>query len=69
LWEELRDKKLGYKFFRKFAVKSYVLDFYCPEKKLGIELDGGGHRNEETKQYDKTRGQFLTGLGIKIVRL
>ncbi len=46
----------------------YVLDFYCPEKKLAIELDGGGHFTEDAKKYDDGRQACIEGLGIRFLR-
>lgn len=46
LWEILRSKQLeGYKFRRQHPMKGYILDFYCPELKLAIEVDGQIHMN------------------------
>ncbi len=46
----------------------YVLDFYCREERLGIELDGGQHNEPDKKRTDKKRTAFLEGKGIKIIR-
>ena len=46
----------------------YILDFYCPEAHLAIELDGSGHKRPEQKEYDKIRDQEIRGRGIKILR-
>ena len=44
LWSKLRNRQFhGLKFYRQYGVEKYILDFYCPEKRLGIELDGGQH--------------------------
>lgn len=51
LWKQLQSKKLGYKFIRQYSVDNYVVDFYCPSKRLAIELDGGIH--SKTIKYDK----------------
>ena len=40
LWYHLRNKQLGWKFHRQYPISSYILDFYCIEKKIAIELDG-----------------------------
>ena len=66
LWEELRNKKLGVKFRRQHPVDSFILDFYAPEIKLGIELDGSLHTGNQ--EYDKLRTVYLNSNGIKIVR-
>jgi len=66
LWAQLRRNKLGYKFKRQHSVGPYILDFYCSQKKLGIELDGAQHI--ENKEYDLKRSEYLGILGIKVIR-
>ena len=44
LWELLRKKQLGYRFRRQQSIGWYILDFYCPEKKLAVEIDGKPHK-------------------------
>ena len=56
------------KFFRQYSFGSYILDFYCPEKKLAVELDGGQHNLPEGKEYDELRTQFLNANGVDVVR-
>lgn len=69
LWKHLRNKGfLGLKFFRQYSAGDYILDFYCPTRKLAIELDGGQHATDETKKYDKTRTEYLKSLRIKVLR-
>lgn len=56
LWLHIRNRQIhGCKFFRQYGVGSYILDFYCPEVRLAIELDGGQHNEESNKEYDKLR--------------
>jgi very-short-patch-repair endonuclease len=69
LWEELRNRKLGCKFYRQYSISGYVLDFYCPEKRLGIELEGKIHKKSEVKIADKYRFRYLEAFGTKIVRI
>lgn len=69
LWEKLRNSQLkNMKFRRQYSVGFYILDFYCPEIKLCIELDGKHHEENDAKEYDKNRDEFLKSLGIKTVR-
>ena len=51
LWEELRNNNLGIKFRRQHPIDMFVLDFYAPTIKLGIELDGSIHKIKENKEY------------------
>ena len=69
LWQRLRNKRLeGIKFFRQYSVGYYILDFYCPQLKIGIELDGGQHAQKENRVYDLERSSFFETKGIKIIR-
>jgi very-short-patch-repair endonuclease len=69
LWALLRNRQLkGKKFRRQHAIANYVVDFYCNECKLAIELDGNYHTYPETKIYDKSRTELLNELGIKVLR-
>ncbi len=68
LWSRIRNKKLGYKFKRQFGVAKYILDFYCPELKLAIELDGGDHYEEKNIEKDLIRTKYLEKFGIKVER-
>ncbi|MDP3843199.1 MAG: endonuclease domain-containing protein [Oxalobacteraceae bacterium] len=67
LWKLLRNRRLaGAKFRRQHPIGRYILDFYCAERKLCIELDGGQH--SEAVAYDQLRDQWLLGQGIQILR-
>ena len=69
LWTYLRNRQLkGKKFRRQHAIGKYVVDFYCHECKLAIELDGHYHKEEEAKDYDKARTSFLNEYGITVLR-
>ena len=69
LWEHLRGRKLEkYKFWRQYSIGPYILDFYCPQLRLAIEIDGRQHGQEEAVIYDKEREQCLANLDIKTIR-
>lgn len=68
LWTELKSKRLGVKFRRQYGVEAFVLDFYCPEKKLAIEVDGISHDSEETRIYDRERQEHIEKYGITFLR-
>jgi very-short-patch-repair endonuclease len=69
LWKHLRNKKLnGLKFRRQHPLDIFIADFYCHEKKLVIELDGGIHDILEQKEYDEGRTSELEGKGFKVIR-
>ncbi len=68
VWNKLRAKQLfGYKFRRQYSVGPYILDFYCPEFRLAIEIDGDSHTDAEQK-YDKQRQSFIESFGIHFLR-
>lgn len=69
LWSRLRQRQCGgFKFVRQFGVGYYVLDFYCPEKRLAIELDGAQHAEVENQEYDQERTKRLEALNIRVIR-
>ena len=59
----------GARFRRQFSVGEYILDFYCPELKLGIELDGQGHYTIEGSLRDGSRDNRLSARGITVLRI
>ena len=61
-------KKVQVHFYRQYRVGSYILDFYCPKKKLAIEIDGGQHYYEDALRYDRERSLFLAQNGISVLR-
>ena len=68
LWEQLKDKKLGgLRFLRQQTIGGYIADFYCPERKVVIEVDGASH-NYKT-EYDEHRDKYMKSLGIKTIRI
>lgn len=69
LWSLIRNRQLrGKKFRRQHAIANYVLDFYCHESKLGIELDGNFHNSREGMEYDNARTASLNEVGITVLR-
>ena len=69
LWRYLQNSKLeGYKFRRQQGIESYIVDFYCAEFKLIIELDGGGHFVAEKMKKDKKKESGLESWGYTILR-
>ena len=68
LWFYLRKNQLGVKFRRQHGIGSYVVDFFCSERKLVIEIDGNSHFSIEAQQYDDVRNLFMENLGIRVIR-
>ena len=58
----------GLKFRRQHSVGYYILDFYCPEERLAIELDGDSHFSDAAVAYDQERTAFLNTLNIRVLR-
>ena len=69
MWIHLRRKQLGYRFLRQYSVDQFVIDFYSPEIKFAIELDGSVHNNPEQKDYDVKRQKYLETFGITFIRV
>jgi very-short-patch-repair endonuclease len=68
LWKYLKGSNFGYKFRRQQSIGPYVVDFYCAEKRLIIELDGKHHSESETAEYDLLRTEYLQHLNHNVVR-
>jgi very-short-patch-repair endonuclease len=70
LWDILRNRKLnGLKFRRQHPVKDqFILDFYCAEYRLALEIDGGYHLTQDQKEYDDGRTYELNELGLTVLR-
>jgi very-short-patch-repair endonuclease len=69
LWFYLRRKQFhNLKFYRQFSIDYYIADFYCPNIKLVIEVDGSQHSNEYNKDYDQIRTELFNSLGITVLR-
>ena len=69
MWHLLRVKRfMNLKFRRQHVIEPYIVDFYCHELGLVIELDGGQHGTDDAIEYDAERTKFLEALGLKVVR-
>ena len=68
LWNTLKAKGVGLKFRRQHIIEDFIVDFFCNEKKLTIELDGGYHRVPEQMKKDEERTARLQELGYTELR-
>lgn len=69
LWNALKNSQLkGYKFRRQHPLDQFIVDFYCHEAKLVVEVDGGYHETSEQKEKDEGRTFELEKFGIRTVR-
>ncbi len=69
LWRYLRNRQMKeLKFRRQHPVDIFILDFYCHECRLAIEVDGGIHQTPDQKEWDKNRTFELNEFGITVLR-
>ena len=69
LWSRLRANRLeGRKFRRQYAIGQYIVDFACRAEHLVIELDGGGHGNDQAESNDARRTAYLEKCGYRVLR-
>ena len=69
LWQRIRGKKLnGFKFRRQHPIDRYIVDFYCHDSGLVIEVDGKIHEQNDNLDYDKNRTEDLIALGLTVIR-
>jgi very-short-patch-repair endonuclease len=70
LWSSLKNSQLsGYKFRRQQGIGKYIVDFYCPAKKVAIEIDGETHWTDKEKLHDQKRQQAIEILSIRVLRV
>jgi very-short-patch-repair endonuclease len=68
-WTAVRRNELdGLKFYRERVFIKYIADFYCPELKLVVEIDGPIHDKPENQEYDRLRDRFFQGKGLLVKR-
>ncbi|MFC3579091.1 endonuclease domain-containing protein [Sphingomonas hylomeconis] len=69
LWQRLRGGKVGLKFRRQHPIGPYIVDFYCREPGLAVEVDGEGHNRGGRPQRDERRDAFLTENGLRVLHV
>ena len=80
MWQALRNRSEGlrtpseklnnWKFRLQHPIsEGFILDFYCAEKKVAVELDGAHHQLKDQNEYDENRSTYLKELGIRIIRI
>jgi very-short-patch-repair endonuclease len=69
LWNQLRGKPLGVKFRKQHPIGDYVVDFYCAEKRLAVEIDGIAHNLGDRPARDDRRDAWLHMQGIDVLRV
>ncbi len=69
LWRHLKGKQmLGFDFHRQKPLDKYIVDFYCPDLQLAIEIDGETHFGDENQVRDRNRQKRLESLGVRFLR-
>jgi very-short-patch-repair endonuclease len=69
LWSKLQKRQVdGFKFRRQYSVGAFVIDFYCAERKLAIEIDGDSHYQPGAEERDKKRQKWIEQYGIRFLR-
>lgn len=68
LWEKVRGKNLGYQFHRQVPMDNFIVDFFCHELMLAIEIDGSSHDHPEVSISDRKRQEKLESYGIHFLR-
>jgi very-short-patch-repair endonuclease len=70
LWLRLKDRQLGgFKFRRQHPIGPYILDFYCAEARLAVEIDGEVHATPDQAAHDARRDAYFLEIGIETLRL
>lgn len=66
LWQQIKGKALGVQFHRQVPINNFIVDFYCHELQLAIEIDGDSHNSKY--DYDINRQLILENLGVVFIR-
>ena len=69
LWRAVRSDATGVRLRRQHPVGPYIVDFYCAEARLAVEIDGASHHHGDAPQHDERRDAWLAGQGIRVLRL
>jgi very-short-patch-repair endonuclease len=69
VWSRIRRRQLkGFQVYRQRIIGNYIVDFYCPESKLVIEIDGGQHFTDKGIKNDRIRDEYLDKEGFRVLR-
>ena len=69
LWNQLKGSQVnGFRFIRQKPIGDYIVDFYCKEVGLVIELDGLSHQSNEVMDLDERKQSYLESIGLKVIR-
>ena len=68
IWSILKGEQMGVRFFRQYSIGPYVIDFYCPQLRIALEMDGGQHAEEKHRIHDAWRTEYLRKHDIRMLR-
>ncbi|MEP0366925.1 MAG: DUF559 domain-containing protein [Cyclobacteriaceae bacterium] len=68
VWNEIKNKQLGVRFSRQIPIDQYIVDFYCKDLMLAIEVDGSTHYHDDQPEKDQRRQERLESLGVRFIR-
>lgn len=68
LWNEIKNKQLGVRFSRQIPIDKFIVDFYCKDLLLAIEVDGDSHYYDNQSEKDANRQERLESLGVSFIR-
>ena len=68
LWNEVKNKALGVRFSRQIPINEFIVDFYCKDLQLAIEVDGSSHYYDNQPEKDRVRQEKLESLGVRFLR-
>ena len=69
MWQAIRGEKLGVRFRRQHPIGPYILDFYCDEARLAVEIDGASHEDPDRMRHDCRRTEWLLSQEIAVLPL
>ena len=69
MWNEIKNKQLGVRFSRQIPIDEYIVDFYCKDLFLAIEVDGESHYHGDQPEKDRIRQKRLESLGVRFIRI
>jgi very-short-patch-repair endonuclease len=68
VWDRVRNQQLGFKIRRQHPLDRFIVDFYCAQAKLIIEVDGDTHAAPDQAEYDQARTIWLEAQGYRVIR-
>ena len=68
LWQEIKNKQLGVRFSRQIPIDNFIVDFFCKDLNLVIEIDGDSHYHDDQPEKDVARQSRLESFGITVLR-